>query len=608
MIEKIVVATPTLGPTPTPIVIEKIVVATPTPGPTPTPVVVERIVVVTPTPTLAPVATPTPTPTVVVRKEAPTPKNPKGSLTILVDQLLDENGLGSASAPDSLQMWGLAETLFQADPSRWDLPMLVESYELNPDMKGAKLKVRQGVQFHKGYGELTAEDIAWNMNDHNAFTNPTSIGQQSGDFAYTFDRWGVIDKYTVDAKFQAFDPRWNTRFLSQGSESLPVFSKKACDTNGLDWCKAHIIATGPLQTKSWSRDSKAVFEKVPYKHWRVTPKYDQVTFVAVTEETAKLAMIRTGETDATGLKLSLVPPLQEEGFKYEIFGGSLQGLIFSGNYWEKKHVFTGAPLDESILKSYSGSGWLKAPWVANPADPKEMEEATHVRRAIALAIDREAIVKQILGGIGYPIAHLYCDPQTPVCKKYQIKYDLEAAKAELKQTRWPNGFEMPIYPMSDPTRMAVGDAVGVMLRKLGPDMNVTVPKMNYTIFRPGLVTRTTVMPWISEADEGQIGFPQDWPKAASMTSATRGGYGSAIEIPFIAERLVKTRSEPDPAKRIAINMEVEDYLDQTMLSTGIYALPNVMVYNPKSISAWPHPPKLIIGFWGVEFIEPAPGR
>ena len=538
----------------------------------------------------------------VAKKEAPEPKTAAGKITVLVTEVEAGPGLNSAGSPYAMYQWGAGENMFQAvDMGHWAEPMLCTSYEMAEDYSKVILHIREGVQFHYGWGEMTAEDVAWSLNDHNAYTNPESIGYQAGDYAALFYEWKAIDKYTVEAPFQEYDPKWNTFLLSQHGQSSPTFSKKAYDEKGADWMRANVVATGPLQVVSWARDEKAVLEKVPYTHWRISVKYNEITFIEVPEETAMLAMIRAGEADAAGFRLAHVTSLLEEGFKAVTWNGNHIGIFWSGNLWETTHALTGEPLDTSAVYA------RKVPWVANPNNPTEMEESRQVRWAVAEAIDREAINEVILGGLGWPVYREYCDPSVPYHKdEWVINYDLESAKARLAKTRWPNGFEIPFYPQGgDTTKAAIADALVVQTLKLGPAMVPTSPKMAYPVFRPGVVTRTTVLPWVTECDEGLINWPFDWPKAKVMTSMTRGGFGCGFESPEIAQWFLQAVAEKDTEKRIQINIQVIDYLSYWQLDTGIVANPAMTVINPKSIKEWPHPPSLMGGADSYENIVPA---
>ena len=65
------------------------------------------------------------------------------------------------------------------------------------DEKLTRALARSGVPFQvvDGYdaGMMTAQDVAWTMNDANSITNPESIHGQAGDFAGLWGAWTAVD-------------------------------------------------------------------------------------------------------------------------------------------------------------------------------------------------------------------------------------------------------------------------------------------------------------------------------------------------------------------------------------------------------------------------------
>ena len=583
-------ATPTPTPRPTSTATP---VATATPTATPVPGA--------PTPTLTPRPTATPTPTVVAKKEAPAPKNAPGKVTIVVPAIGAFPGINSSGQNDELYRYGVTETFFDAKArGEWENPVLAESYEYAPDFSYVTIHLRQGVQFHKDWGEMTAEDAAWSMNDHNAYTNPTSIGQQAGDYAALFDAWEVVDKYTVKAPFLSFDPRWAAALLSVNGQASNVFSKEAYDANGNDWMISNIIGTGPFQAVDHKLHDRFVIEKVPYNHWRKNAEVDQITMLEVPEETAQLAMVRAGEVDIASFNVTHVTKLLEEGFKSFEFGGYFLGIFWAGNLWETTHAITGAPLDNSAVYA------RQYPWIAPPDNADRMEKARAARWAVATAIDREAINETVVGGLGYPISRMHINPGDPnYDSSWSITTDLAKAKEYLAASGNPDGYPLPIYSASGiPEGVAMADALTVQLRSMGSKMNVTAPHMDYTVYRPTVVSRTSVMPWITWYDQALTDWPLDFPMIPTATSITRGGFALGFEAPEIAQAFLETSKETDQAKRIEINKGVIEFLHHWQLATGIAAVPGIAVYNPKSIQDWPHPPDLRVGLHHLENIVP----
>ena len=65
-------------------------------------------------------------------------------------------------------------------PVQWSadgrvIPAVAESWELASDYKSFTWHIRPGIQFHKGWGEVDAEDFAWSTNTVNANVNPETL-------------------------------------------------------------------------------------------------------------------------------------------------------------------------------------------------------------------------------------------------------------------------------------------------------------------------------------------------------------------------------------------------------------------------------------------------
>jgi peptide/nickel transport system substrate-binding protein len=480
-------------------------------------------------------------------------------------------------------------------------PLLAESYELAGDLSYLDVTIRQNAEFHYGYGNVTAEDIAWTMNEANAAVNPTSIHGQAGDFAALFKEAVVIDEYSVRLPFNNYDPRWGANFLSHTSQSTVFFSKKAYDEKGAEFLRENIISTGPFRIVEWIRDDKAVLEPADFDHyfWG-KPALSQVRLLEVPEEAGRMAMLRTGEADVSDISLKNVGPLVSEGFVTKGTGAGNQiGIFYAGNLWESNHAITGEPVERAGVCAKE-QAWIGCP-PDNGGKEGDMEEARQVRWALAEAIDREALNENIVAGLGWPEYVEYCQANSPYFKdEWKVEYDLESAKNRLKGTDFPDGFEISMYiQMPHNIRPELGDAVAGYWQQLGSKMNVSVLKFSYSIYRSGVVGRSTIIPWVCECDEGRTQWPFDWPKAMVMTTMTRGGFGCGNESPEIAQWFLEASQESDVDKRIEINQRVCDYLSYWQVGTGWVATPVVWTYNPKSIKEWP----TTVEFWGMTYFD-----
>jgi len=502
-------------------------------------------------------------------------------------------GLQSAGAGTETAMhWSVTETFFMPKGDDFLSPMLCKSFELAEDLSEVVLHLQEGVQFHDGWGEFTAEDAAWNMNDANGGTTPTSIHAQAGDFNGLFgsNPWEVVDAYTVRAKFSAFDSRWASRQLNLAGEALGIVSKRAYDEMGKDWFMEHIVGTGPYKIADMTKDDKAVTEAVD-THWRQAGKVSQISWLEIPEPSVRVAMLRTGEVDSAFVPLRDIKALVESGLQAVISGDRADeiGVVFGGNLWETNHVVTGEQLE---LPTYTHD----IPWIGNPFTPNDknnpagmddMEQARLVRWALALAIDREVMNEALQDGLGWPVYILMFSPKSPYWQdRWEVPYDLDKAKELLAEAGFPGGgFDVPLYGQPSPeyyTEQAL--AIGGMWEKLG--LNVSVLHYDYSIIRPSLVQRTQTFPFMKTCGESISTQPWFWPKGLTLSSLSRGGFSCSVEAPEIAQTFLKVSKEPDLDKIIEMNNEIADFMYHWMIVPGAIAVPTYMVVNPKSIASW----------------------
>jgi peptide/nickel transport system substrate-binding protein len=73
--------------------------------------------------------------------------------------------------------------------------VLAESWSVSEDNPSEwTFKLREGIQFHKGYGELTADDVVYSLQQHAA---EGSLNGNVGSLQRLFQSVEAKDRYTV---------------------------------------------------------------------------------------------------------------------------------------------------------------------------------------------------------------------------------------------------------------------------------------------------------------------------------------------------------------------------------------------------------------------------
>ena len=139
---------------------------------------------------------------------------------------------------------------------------LAESWEVSPDQSSITFKIRQGVPFHKGWGDVTAEDVVWSFNNAKSEgnTNP-----RSGFWGEYTDRWEVIDSNTAVMHVKGtLSVRWSVELSNQWRGTSSIQSKKAYDDLGQDEANLTFAGTGPFEVMQWVADEVLQAEASPF--------------------------------------------------------------------------------------------------------------------------------------------------------------------------------------------------------------------------------------------------------------------------------------------------------------------------------------------------------
>src|SRR3989475_8146046 len=153
-------------------------------------------------------------------------------------------------------------------------------------------KLRSGVQFHEGFGEMTAEDVKFTVEQN---LKPDSQGGSAPFFRMHLDRIETPDKHTVVMHFK--NRVWEvpsnfTQFVGYQN----ITSKKYIESVGEDKAALHPIGTGPFRHVEGNQGDYHRFEAVA-NHWRKTPAFKELVVRRIPDPATRLAGLRAGEID-----------------------------------------------------------------------------------------------------------------------------------------------------------------------------------------------------------------------------------------------------------------------------------------------------------------------
>ncbi len=345
---------------------------------------------------------------------------------------------------------GSTETLLEAvraDDGTVALgPLLASDWEMSADGSSyTDFTIRQGVQFHGGYGEMTAVDVAFSWNDANPKLQPDSIHDTGGDLANLVQEVEVIDDYKVRFHWVAFGGHSLLQYVTNFWEGISIFSKAFFDEVGPEGMRTQMIGTGPFEVTEWTQH-KGVFLESVDNHWRKRPYVAAANVLQVTEASVRKAMLKTGQAQIGELALTDWNEMFEEGFTQapEGFWGDAS-YVYSGNYWETQHAITGDVFtsDEPGDPLFKPPLDTSMPWIGDPDIPETMASSQKVRTAMAMAIDREKLMNALTDGFGRVSYAPGWDTSHPFYKsEWDVPYDVAGAQALMAEAGHADGFDV----------------------------------------------------------------------------------------------------------------------------------------------------------------------
>lgn len=288
------------------------------------------------------------------------------------------------------------------------IPGLAASWTISPDGTVYTFTLREGVNFHDGT-PLNAEAVQFCFQRQMDPDNPyykTGVYAYAKGFLGNVQQVEVMDPLTVRVTLKSPLAPF-IQYLAH--HSLYIYSPAALKKWGKEMVK-HPAGTGPFLLESWEPGVKVTLTRNPH-YWGGAPKLERIIYVPIIEAQARLSAIRAGEIDLT----VDVPP------------DSLEQLRNDPNI--------------VVAEADSSAVWYV---VLNTESTNPPLNNKLVRQALNYAVDKEAIVRDILKGTAIvshgPLSPAYGEYHEPEVQKYP--YDPEKARALLKQAGYPQGFEV----------------------------------------------------------------------------------------------------------------------------------------------------------------------
>ncbi len=332
---------------------------------------------------------------------------------------------GAAAAIDEVVYANVFEGLTRIRGDGQIYPALASHWDVANGGRDYVFHLQPNARYHDG-APFTADDVVFALDRARA---PDSVNAQK-------------ELFEPIAEVQALDPhralmrlkRPDAGMLFTLSAGDAVIVSRASAANN----KTHPVGTGPFKFERWQRGSLITLGKSA-DYWGEPAKLDGATIAAVPDPSAAFAALMAGDIDGFPdfPAPELLPQIRRDG-RFRVQIGVTEGEI--------------------ILAMNNARAPL------NNVD---------VRRAISMAIDRNAVMRGGMFGYGTPIGTHF----SPVHPAYVdltgfYEYDPAEARIRLAAAGYPNGFRLTLALPPPGYARRGGEVVAAQLRAIGIDVEI----------------------------------------------------------------------------------------------------------------------------------------
>jgi len=469
--------------------------------------------------------------------------------------------------PEHRIIMGLFEGLATEDPKDLHpVPGLAESWEISPDGRTYTFHLRANLRWSDG-SPLTADDF---VQSYKRMLTPVF----AAEYAYVIYNYVVgADEY-YHGKLTDFSqvgvkaPDDRTLRVTLKNPTPFLLKLIAChnawdvvpvkviarygrlDQRGSDWTRAgNLVCNGPYLLKEWRLGQKIVLARNPYYWDAAHVKLDEIEFYPIEDPPTEERMFRTGQLDAT-------MDLPQD--KIDVY--------------RREHP------DELHIEPYLGLYYYRCNVSRPPLNDKR------VRKALALAIDRESLIKDVVRGNELPAYAVSYPGTAGYVPRAHLMGGVPEARELLAEAGYPGGRGFPTLELlfnTSQNHRQIAETIQQMWRKnLGIDIQLRNEEWkvyldsqhthNFQLERSG---------WIADYVDPHV-FLEIWEtgNGNNDTLWSNAGYDRLLHAALAAK---------DEHERYEIYQKMDAILVDECPIIPIYDYTRIYALNPKVKGWWP---------------------
>jgi ABC-type transport system substrate-binding protein len=361
-------------------------------------------------------------------------------------------------------------------------------------------------------------------------------------------------------------------------------SKARWDKGGKELYGQKVVGTGPFEFVERKVGAHVLYKRVD-NHWRKTPEYKELEFRWVPEGVTRLATLIAGEVHISDVDRALQNDAVAKGMK----------IIPS------KQV--------SIAHEWLFGGMYFA--TPEKLDKKQPFVDKRVRQALNLAINRQDIAKNLMGGKAQLMLVTRFHPQADAALWPGIwnpdwdtrfnelyGYNPTRAKKLLEEAGYKNGFEFNVFLYTLPglpELVDIGQALALDWQAVG--LKPKLIEIDFPRVREQYRTKSIHHGvWGLRGSPNALNLLRIFNKAKDSTVY-------AYEHPYIEERFAALEKAVDKAERARLLREIGDHKFTEFADMPLFWLSAEAGVNPKYIADYTFPGSITGFFTHLEYIK-----
>jgi len=308
-----------------------------------------------------------------------------------------------SDTPTVSMAWLLYDSLVRYDVELNVEPQLAQSWEISDDQLTWTFKLQEGVTFWDGT-PLTADDVVYTMDR----LRDEATGATYRTNYLIIEEVTAVDDLTVEFRTSAPFPDLLINLTGTGGA---VLSRAYAEGSTPDEYGRDPLGSGPFMIEEWVPGEHCTLVVNP-NYWGELPGAERIIYRPVPEAATRTAMMLAGEADIV-VKLSPedVPTLE----------GDSDIVVHD--------------LDSMYQVSFEIT-------VTHEDPPLNIKE---VRQALNYAVDKQAIIDNILLGYGQPMVSPFGPGIQFRVELEPYEYDPDRAKQLLADAGYPDGFSIMLW-------------------------------------------------------------------------------------------------------------------------------------------------------------------